>query len=199
MQQEIITQYLSNARFATFKNIESYNENLQVSKSCYIPLALLEVSLRNSIDMVFSKHFNKNGKDWLFDEIDFLDNIQIMRIKKAKEKILSRKEILTKDKLIAELTFGFWTSLFSESYKQIMRFSLIKEIFPNLPPKTTILINRKIIWTRLNHIRLFRNRIFHYENILKPKFTNIILSIYKILDFIHNAIYIFAQRANDRI
>jgi len=62
---------------------------------------------------------------------------------------------------VAELTFGFWRTLFNkqhakEFWKPLMyAFPLI-----NIPNK-----RRDKISSKLNHIRKFRNRIFHYEPI----------------------------------
>ncbi|MDQ7067344.1 MAG: hypothetical protein Q9M40_04815 [Sulfurimonas sp.] len=119
---------------------------------------------------------------------------QKYKIVEAKKKILQRKEIVTYDKIIAELPFGFWTSLFRKSYTNLMRIKDIKNIFPNIPSKNQALINRRILDKKLNHIRKFRNRVFHYEPIInKLEYKNIEDDIFELLLYFDEDICDFAK------
>ena len=64
--------------------------------------------------------------------------------------------------IIAELNFGFWTSLFDVRYERIFWQKLIKDMFPSMPRR---LRTRHTASARLNRIRKLRNRVFHYEPI----------------------------------
>ena len=160
----------------------------------YIPLSILEVSLRNSINNAFEKFYTAG---WLINEAHFLHQKELEKLFHAKNKLRERGEEITKEKLIAELTFGFWTGLFKTLYDQQMRFGTLRQIFPNLPPKNEKIINRKILSSKLNHIREFRNRIFHHENILKPKYDAIEEDINEILEYLDKDLKAFAKRLND--
>ncbi len=48
----------------------------------------------------------------------------------------------------------------------MIRIKDIKHIFPNIPTREQKLINRDILDKKLNRIRKFRNRVFHYERII---------------------------------
>ena len=48
---------------------------------------------------------------------------EIEKIIQTKDKILSRSEIISKDKIVSELSFGFWTALFQSVYDDKMRFN----------------------------------------------------------------------------
>ena len=48
----------------------------------------------------------------------------------------------------------------------------------------------------INHIRKFRNRIFHHENILKDEFVNIEDDIYEILGYFDIELVEFTKKAN---
>lgn len=63
--------------------------------------------------------------------------------------------------IIAELTFGFWTSLFDVKFEKSLWKSL-RLSFPNCPKEIR---KRKTMSSKLNGIRKLRNRIFHYEAI----------------------------------
>lgn len=194
MNENLINKFITNKRFEIYKDIDTYNNNLRKAKHLYIPLSVLEVSLRNSINNLFEKFY---GVGWIINEANFLKYKEIEKIIQAKDKIINNKENITKDKLVSELTFGFWTALFQSVYDDKMRFNNLKQIFPNLPPKEQILIDRKVISTKLNHIRKFRNRVFHHENIIKDEFINIENEIFEILGYFDIELVEFTKKANN--
>ena len=116
------------------------------------------------------------------------------RIAESKKKLSQRKEQISHDKIIAELSFGFWTSLFRKSYSNLFRINNIKSIFPCIPNKNKKLINRQILDTELNKIRKFRNRIFHYEKIInKSEYNDMKAEILEFLNYFDKEIYEFAK------
>ncbi|MEA1880442.1 MAG: Abi family protein [Campylobacterota bacterium] len=194
MNEKLIHTFITPTRFSKYQTLENYEKNLVLSKQYYIPLSILEVSLRNAIN----KHFEKMyGRGWLLHQTSFLRNDLILKIDEAKSKLNARNENINKEKLVAELSFGFWTSLFKAPYAKQMRTSDLKRIFPNLPPKNKDLIDRAKLSTRLNHIRAFRNRIFHHEKIIdKHEFKDIEIEISSILVYFDEDILAFSKRLN---
>ncbi len=191
MKKEIIEQFISQKRLQNYRDFEEYRENLYLSEKCYIILSIFEVSLRNSINFYFQTKYSNN---WLLDQTELLNDDAKKRVKEAKQNLEKRKEDITHDKIVAELAFGFWTSLFRKSYDNVMRIKDLKQIFPNLPPKKMKLINRNILYKKLNHIRIFRNRVFHYEKIIhKVKFNNIQEEIFELLHYFDKEIYDLAR------
>ena len=142
MNALLVQQYIGQKRFGKYPSLDDYEKNLHLSKHCYIPLSVLEVSLRNAINHAFDQ---MHGAGWLIHEAQFLQRDQLKKISDAKAKIKSRKEI----------------------------FKL------------------------LNHIRNFRNRIFHHERVFgKPEFQNIEQDINQILGYLHKDILAFSKRVN---
>lgn len=138
------------------KAIEYYRLNTQISESLYPLLSNLEIVLRNSIHNSFVVHFK--SADW-FSQIkqpELFDQVNI-----AKRKILTGHNQMTADKVVAELTFGFWTSLFNKQYAK----DFWKPLMYAFPLLETSNKRRDKISYKLNNIRKFRNRIFHYEPI----------------------------------
>lgn len=127
--------------------------------------------MRNSIHNSFTVYFGT--QDWYQQTKDkeLLSQIYI-----AQQKITRYYTHSTTDRLIAELTLGFWTCLFNKQYAAIYWKPLL-HIFPLLPKHEK---KRSIVATKLNNIRKFRNRIFHYEpicidlSILETNHNNII-------------------------
>jgi hypothetical protein len=116
----------------------------------------LEIALRNAIHNSFTIHFK--SADWFskFSQPELFDQVNV-----AKRKILAANNQMTADKVVAELTFGFWTALFNKQYAK----DFWKPLMYAFPLLETPNKRRDKISYKLNQIRKFRNRIFHYEPI----------------------------------
>lgn len=84
------------------------------------------------------------------------------KIAEAKQTLQHQGKPIQPGRLIAELSFGFWTSLFDRRYEPLLWPRLLKPVFPIMPRRirTTRIASR-----RLNGLRTLRNRVFHYEPI----------------------------------
>ena len=82
-------------------------------------------------------------------------------ISQANKQIAGRKEYSSPSKIIAELTLGFWVSLFNVEYERVL-WKDLRRVFPNMPKTER---KRKKVAPFLNRFRTFRNRIFHHEPI----------------------------------
>ncbi len=180
MQSENLERLLSIKRLETYYNlfqgdktkaIEYYQLNTKISEAFYPLLSNLEIALRNSIHQSFSVRFDTDN--W-FENLEFEDLSD--QIKIAKSKIIKNRQQVNSDKIVAELTFGFWTSLFNKQYAKVFWRPLMFA-FTNLDNEYK---HRDKIAYKLNQVRKFRNRIFHYEPIcndllaLKTNYNNII-------------------------
>jgi hypothetical protein len=109
------------------------------------------------------------------------------KITEAKKKISRAKKELTADRIISELSFGFWTSLFSKPYDQKIWNKHTKQMFPNMLRKDR---NRRVLSSKINTIRYFRNRIFHFEQIFdKQNLSEVHLDIFEIIKWLNLALY----------
>lgn len=141
--------------------IQLYNANIHVSASFYMALATLEITFRNKLDACLTNHYGT--KDWCnsIKTDSQIDAGLKKKITTAEQQIIQRGEVVSTSKIIAELTFGFWTSLLNSKYEKIYWKSL-RNAFPNLPK---INKQRHTVSSPINKIRNFRNRIFHHEPI----------------------------------
>jgi hypothetical protein len=116
--------------------------------------------LRNSLyDSITNAVGNVN---WLSSRSTLLDRTETDTIAKAENKLRQARKPLTPDRIIAELSFGFWTSLLSSKYEQSVWNRIAKSAFPKCPRSMR---RRRTIAPRLHEIRHLRNRVFHYEPI----------------------------------
>ena len=194
MKISLIKKYISSERFRSYSGIDEYLENLVFSKKAYIPLSILEISLKNSINDLLT---DKLGENWLENK-DFLTNDSLRKIDEARNILYKRAELISKSKIIAELSFGFWVNLFKKPYEKKLRTKDIQKIFTNLPPKKEKMINREVIYKELNHIRNFRNRVFHYEKVInKDNYNQIFDEIDEVLFYFDKELFDCVKKANN--
>jgi len=175
-----IDSYLSQARFQRYRDlcnnndkkaIQLYKANIRLSQSFYPLLTILEISLRNSIDNFYSNYFSdpnwmRNQKNYFMSDPLLWGNDYMKR--KVTEAENKHGTNITHGRIIAEQTFGVWVCFFQKSYYKTLSGSSIR-VFQNLPPE----IKRRNIYKRLDSIRMFRNRIYHYEPICFKEHNNI--------------------------
>ncbi len=198
--QGLKKQFISESRLSNYKNFDEYISNLKFAKSLYLPLSIIEVSLKNSIDNYL---INKIGNDWLFDTSFVQPQLQYkinnaIKILEQNNKIYSKNKSLTHNNLMSELSFGFWIMLLKKPYQQYLRYTDLKKIFPNLPSSKEKKLNRHFIFTKLNKIRLFRNKVFHHDKIIdKEEYYNILDEIYEVLSYFDDEIVKICKELND--
>jgi hypothetical protein len=142
------------------KAILHYQCNIELSESFYPCLTVFEVALRNSINRELIKFFDK--EDWYLQIATTPELTNLNRyITQASKQIIGRNEYLSASKITAELTLGFWVSLFNAEYERIL-WKDLRRTFPNMPKSER---QRKNVAPALNRFRAFRNRIFHHEPI----------------------------------
>lgn len=140
-----------------------YLLNSALSEALYPLLQSLEICLRNEIDRVVSDEY---GADWIMDPPPFLNRKEIRQINRAKINLRKSKTPLSRDTLIAEMSFGFWTTLLDVRYERALWQKLLGKLFRQMPKSER---TRKKLSGRFNRIRKLRNRIFHHGRIIHWK------------------------------
>lgn len=162
-----LKQALSSERLAAYQHrmtqngdlnlFSHYAWNMALSESLYPALQVLEVALRNTVHHTALAAFKR--EDWL-DDPHVIHSRDREAVIKAKDNLRRQRKPLEQGRIIAELNFGFWTSLLDSRYEQVLWPRLIKRCFPHMPNRIR---TRKILSKRFNRIRHLRNRIFHHE------------------------------------
>jgi hypothetical protein len=120
----------------------------------------LEVAFRNRLHDALKTHF---GMAAWFD-MPWVLLRERQKVTDAKAELQKRQAPLEPDRIIADLSFGFWTSLLSSAYDQVVwnQRAVIRHALPHMPNH---LRTRRRISDRMHRLRLLRNRVFHYEPI----------------------------------
>ncbi len=167
MKVKLIQRLISVPRFERYlivagnsgqRAIRLYKANLRVAKAFHPVLGLFEIILRNCLNEVLTLHFNDS--DWALNKKHFLTQKMNKEIGEVEKRLQGRNGLMTNSKIIADQNLSFWTHLLERQGFKKLGGSPI-HAFKNRPKH----INRANISSRLNEIRVFRNRINHNEPI----------------------------------
>ena len=166
--QADIVEALSLERFGRYltwaggdheRAVDLYTLNTALSESLYTPLQMLEFALRNRIHTVLSAAVN----EYWFDDPTFqLGTRQPEQLAKAKQDLAEEGKAATPGRLVAALTFGYWTAFLGTDYEDTWR----KTLHPIARQASGKNLRRKDFTSPLTPIRVLRNRIAHHEPIL---------------------------------
>jgi hypothetical protein len=174
VRNELINKYFSRPRqnrylIATGNNKERakrlYNANIRLAQSFHPILTQFEVVLRNSLNLQLCSYFVDD--DWIINQKNgFMNNGSLRQshyfLKKSVQKTeneLNRRGIpITSGKIISDQTFGFWIALFLSHHYSLIGGQPI-QVFINKPA----IEDRASIYSKLDEIRKFRNRVNHCE------------------------------------
>jgi hypothetical protein len=194
-----LAQYLSPTRLGRYlvatgnsrdKALKLYRINLRAAQGFYPVLNLFEVVCRNAIYDKIASHFSDPA--WIITQKSGFMSDSTLRpskfylkncVTKSERAITRTGGTVTPGKIIAEQTFGFWTSLFDTHHFRLIG-GVVIGCFPGKPAHE----NRNSINRKLVSIRKFRNRVYHNEPICfngrNPDFTNATQVKSDILDLI---------------
>ena len=165
IEKHFSAQRLNKYRFPSNNNktktLKLYKANLLVSRSFYPLLSVFEIVTRNSIYNVLASYFNDT--DWIINQQNgFMSDNSLRRgsfylrteVARCIQKLTQNQSTITSGKVIAEQTFGFWTSLLEPYHFRLIRGKTL-DAFPNRLRG----YGRSDVLKSLKKIQKFRNRI----------------------------------------
>lgn len=177
-----LEETLSADRFATYlgwaggdrnRAIALYTLNAGLSECFQAPLHMLEVALRNRIHHVMA---TIHGENWFDNALYQANPVQADMLAKARRELADARKPEIPSRIVAALTFGYWTALVGREYEDLWQKTL-KNIARREDGKG---LTRKHFSQPLSPIRTLRNRIAHHEPILYwdlPKHYEAILQL----------------------
>jgi hypothetical protein len=89
---------------------------------------------------------------------------QTARVAQARQDLADAGKTITAGRMVAELSFGFWTGFFNKHQARTgLGFHLARNALPNAPREERDLSKLDARWAA---IRELRNRVFHHERIV---------------------------------
>jgi hypothetical protein len=167
-----IERILSGERFRRYKAaarddialaIELYQINIEVSECVFGVLHLAEVCIRNSMHSALANYIGT--PEW------FRIGTVLPRTRKPIPYTAPMRDMVSKGirsaghaaspgKIVAELTFGFWTNLLSSKFQQPLWIPCLYKAFPNFGG------HPRFLHRRMESLQRLRNRIAHHERVL---------------------------------
>lgn len=174
MRNELRNKYLSRPRHNRYLNATAndknrakrlYNANIRLAQAMHPILTQFEVVLRNSLNLQLSSYFVDT--DWIINQKNgFMRNPSLAHsryflrnsVVKTENKLNRRSIPITSGKIISDQNFGFWIALFLAHHYSLIGGQPI-QIFIN----KSAVEDRASIYSMLDDIRNFRNRVNHCE------------------------------------
>lgn len=147
-----------------------YQWNLEISAAFFLPLQMLEVTIRNAVSEAIEATY---GPGWTYSRA-FAVSL------KAPPKTFSPRQHLTDiagrhslpSKVIADLNFIFWQKLFVKGLDAAVWNQHLLTVFPNLERSRTVQQHRAGLHDGLEVLRTLRNRVAHHEPIFDRDLRN---------------------------
>ncbi len=168
MNPQQATAWLSAARFEPFlteadgdhgRAVALYNWHAKITTACFETVHHFEVLIRNAIDSTLGEGQPAEPiKDtWLMD-FDILQPDGVKQVIVAVERLEHGKGI-TRGRVVAGVSFGFWAGLFGKRYEELWRQHL-REVFSHGS------VTRRDLTERMRLLQRFRNRVAHHDCLL---------------------------------
>jgi hypothetical protein len=156
-----LSRYRASCGGDEVKAASAYVSNMLLAEAMMPMLSVLEIALKNGIHRRLSALYRRTDwwEAWSGDQAFAW---QAKEVANAKSKLQRRAETATPDKIVAELAFGFWSSLFNGAFQTVL-WKELRLVFPRCPKAQR---QRHTISSALNQLRDLRNRVFHHEQLL---------------------------------
>jgi hypothetical protein len=141
----------------------NYFWNIALSEALFPGFAAMEVALRNTIHNALTATFNEQ---WFYIP-GLLEPEQLREFSQARLSLYKHHgNTPSVGLIVAQLNFGFWTTLLSRKYHDSLwnanRAENLRRAFPHVPRRQ---FQRELIHKRYNDLRFLRNRVMHHEPI----------------------------------
>ncbi|MEZ5303772.1 MAG: hypothetical protein R3F11_24475 [Verrucomicrobiales bacterium] len=139
-----------------------YMLNMALSESLYPTLQFAEIALRNAVHRELTARCGTDA--WYDSPRARLTPWQQTKVTEAKTTLGRNRKPRTPGRIVAELTFGFWTGFFNNAHARTgIGAFLSRNAFPHAPAPEQF---QSRLDRRWQDIRDLRNRVFHHERIL---------------------------------
>jgi hypothetical protein len=156
--------------------------NICLCEALYPVLQNLEIGLRNTLHTSAAVLFGTQL--WFMPPVSILNSNEQGKVTKAERDLRAKRKPIEPGRMVAELNFGFWTSLFDARYDRVLlnRPDFLKNAFPYMPRS---LRTRATLSRRFNSIRELRNRVFHHERLLHRNLAQDHRDILEAMDWVN--------------
>jgi len=141
-----------------------YLWNMALCESLYSPLQMVEIALRNALQRSLESHFR--SPHWYDVPAcwHILTPPQQSQVDEAKQTLARQNKPQSPGRMVAELSFGFWTAFFNKRAAQNRdSIQVTARVFHSAPKSQR---DFRSLNLRLTLLRELRNRVFHHERLI---------------------------------
>lgn len=158
--------YLAAADHDADRALDLYQWNARASAALMLPIHLAEVSTRNAVDEALTRVYGP-GWPWSNGFVRSLPAPRGRAYNPRRDLARAAAGEQSTGKVVAELRFAFWQSMFTARHDQHLWQRHLPELFPCSRAGASTASVRATIHRDLGTVRQVRNRIAHHE----PVFT----------------------------
>jgi len=165
---------ISAPRFATYLRAKGghvedalslYTWNAEVSAAFMVPLHLCEVAIRNAAaEAIQAVH----GPTWPWVN-GFVRSLPVSKNPRHYNPQVNLQDVASKrptvGKVVSEVNFAFWEKVFTAGQDERMWDPHFRTVLPGCPAALSVQQARAKVYSDLEKMRKFRNRIAHHEPI----------------------------------
>jgi len=161
ISHERLKRYLAATGNDLARAVALYEHNVALSEAVFGLLHVLEVAIRNGMHQVLTAQYGTPR---------WFQSATVPLTQYGQDKVTAAVHdaggpSASPGKVVAELTFGFWSNLAARGYHWTLWQPCLHRAFP------AARLSRPIVHSRLESIRTLRNRIAHHEPVLTSKRT----------------------------
>lgn len=186
MDERQVTAWVSDDRFASFRAVAggdfrralaTYRWHVELSMAMFGLVHEFEVLIRNTIDRELGAGQVQApiGMTWLMD-FELLQPWAVKQVVGAVER-LQRGVPITRGRVVAGLSFGFWASLFGRRYEELWRMRLHRA-FP------CAVEGRDGVARRMRELQMVRNRSAHHDSLLGQDVDRMVVEMLTLAEWI---------------
>lgn len=186
LSQPRFQTYLAAKKGSHTEAMDLYEWNAKVSNALFFPMHVCEVAIRNAASEAIGTVF---GPNWPYSHA-FLQTLPnpggpVFNPRKELKKVAAKHPNST-GKVIADLKFIFWESVFTNRFDVQIWHKNICNVLPNAAaclPATTPGGVRSVVHTHLELIRRTRNRIAHHEPVFSKNLQEVLDAALVLINF----------------
>lgn len=183
-----IHKYLGTQRLAGYRNavggdsqvgVQLYVWNIRASGAVFEVIGIVEVVLRNAIVDELTLLDQEMEMEWFEYLEPLLSEKALSVFETAKERATSKAGAMSPTQLITELSFGFWTYLFSRRYDMSLWRVGLSHRFSSISS-----VKRSDVYNAMVSLKDLRNRIAHHEPIFRRDLSEDTSRMYELISWI---------------
>jgi hypothetical protein len=166
LSQPRFTTYLVEKQNSVLDGLRLYHWNALVSSAFLFPLHIFEICIRNAASNAIESYYNSSQWPWVHAFEISLPESGPNQFSPRRELRNTRARHSTTGKIVADMRFAFWASLFTRRHQGRLWSNYYHREFPNAAALSSG-DGRKRIFEIAETARELRNRIAHHEPIFR--------------------------------